>query len=112
MSPLRGTRNALLSLQKPRISVRAVQLMVKKYATTQAAPLKKHLSPHCCAPRSAPTSTGDGRHLPVADVLGHSDANTTRRHYAAAMADERRRWRAAQVKLREDGESEPPDDKI
>ena len=46
----------------------------------------------------------------MADVLGHSDVNTTRRHYAA-MADERRRMAARKVKLREDGESEPSDDK-
>ena len=37
----------------------------------------------------------------VADVLGHSDINTTRRHYAA-MADDRRRMAAKTVKLREE----------
>ena len=37
----------------------------------------------------------------VADVLGHSDVNTTRRHYAA-MSDERRRLAAKKVTLRDD----------
>ena len=103
MTPLPGHENALfLSLQNKRISVRAVQLMVKKYAT-QAAPLKKHLSPHKLRSTFGTNlyrETGD-IYL-VADVLGHSDVNTTRRHYAA-MADERRRMAARKVRLREDG---------
>ena len=37
----------------------------------------------------------------VADVLGHKDVNTTRRHYAA-MDDQRRRKAAGAVHLRED----------
>ncbi|MBQ3222624.1 MAG: tyrosine-type recombinase/integrase, partial [Clostridia bacterium] len=41
----------------------------------------------------------------VADVLGHSDVNTTRRHYAA-MSDDRRRTAAKAVKLREDTSEE------
>ena len=88
----------------------AVQQMVKKYAT-QAAPLKKHLSPHKLRSTFGTNlyrETGD-IYL-VADVLGHSDVNTTRRHYAA-MADERRRMAARKVKLREDGEERPSDDK-
>ena len=36
----------------------------------------------------------------VADVLGHKDVNTTRKHYAA-LEDDRRRYAARQVKLRE-----------
>ena len=36
----------------------------------------------------------------VADVLGHKDVNTTRKHYAA-IDDERRRSAAKYVKLRE-----------
>ena len=45
----------------------------------------------------------------MADVLGHSDVNTTRRHYAA-MADERRRMAARKVKLREDDAPKPARD--
>ena len=97
-----GHEDALfLSLQNKRISVRAVQLMVKKYATL-AAPLKKHLSPHKLRSTFGTNlyhETGD-IYL-VADVLGHSDVNTTRRHYAA-MSDDRRRMAAQHVHLRED----------
>ena len=85
--------------------------MTRRFPATQAAPLKKHLSPHKLRSTFGTNlyrETGD-IYL-VADVLGHSDVNTTRRHYAA-MADERRRMAARNVKLREDGESEPSDDK-
>ena len=37
----------------------------------------------------------------VADVLGHKDVNTTRKHYAE-MDDQRRRQAAAAVHLRKD----------
>lgn len=99
---LPGEEDALfLSLQNRRISVRAVQLMVKKYAT-QAAPLKKHLSPHKLRSTFGTNlyhETGD-IYL-VADVLGHSDVNTTRRHYAA-MSDDRRRMAAQKIRSRDD----------
>ena len=36
----------------------------------------------------------------VADVLGHKDVNTTKKHYAA-LEDERRRSAANKVQLRE-----------
>lgn len=110
IEPAPGHEDALfLSLQNRRISVRAVQLMVKKYATL-AAPLKKHLSPHKLRSTFGTNlyhETGD-IYL-VADVLGHSDVNTTRRHYAA-MSDDRRRMAAQKVRLRGDGEpSEQPE---
>ena len=106
LTALPGHEDALfLSLQNKRISVRAVQMMVKKYAMP-AAPLKKHLSPHKLRSTFGTNlyhETGD-IYL-VADVLGHSDVNTTRRHYAA-MSDDRRRLAAKKVKLREDPESD------
>ena len=106
ISAQQGDEDALfLSLQNRRISVRAVQMMVKKYASL-AAPLKKHLSPHKLRSTFGTNlyqETGD-IYL-VADVLGHSDVNTTRRHYAA-MSDERRRLAAKKVHLRDDSESE------
>lgn len=106
MTPLPGHENALfLSMQNKRISVRAVQVMVKKYAL-QVAPLKKRLSPHKLRSTFGTNlyhETGD-IYL-VADVLGHSDVNTTRRHYAA-MSDDRRRIAAKKIKLREDPDSE------
>lgn len=106
ITPQPGHEDALfLSLQNKRISVRAVQLMVKKYASL-AAPLKKHLSPHKLRSTFGTNlyhETGD-IYL-VADVLGHSDVNTTRRHYAA-MSDDRRRMAARKVHLRDDPEEE------
>ena len=106
-TPQAGHEDALfLSLQNKRISVRAVQNMVKKYAS-QAAPLKKHLSPHKLRSTFGTNlyrETGD-IYL-VADVLGHSDVNTTRRHYAA-MSEDRRRLAAKSVHLRENDEEEP-----
>lgn len=97
-----GHEHALfLSLQKKRIGVRAVENMVKKYAT-RIAPLKTRMSPHKLRSTFGTNlyhETGD-IYL-VADVLGHSDVNTTRRHYAA-MSDDRRRSAAKAVRLRDD----------
>jgi len=67
-----------------------------------AAPLKTRLSPHKLRSTFGTNlynETGD-IYL-VADVLGHSDVNTTRRHYAA-MSDEHRRTAAKMVKLRDE----------
>lgn len=104
-----GHENALfLSLQKKRMGIRAVENMVKKYATL-AAPLKKKLSPHKLRSTFGTNlyhETGD-IYL-VADVLGHSDVNTTRRHYAA-MSDDKRRMAARSVHLREDSPEKPPE---
>ena len=89
-----------LSMQKKRISVRSVELLVKKYAQI-AAPLKK-ISPHKLRSTYGTMlyrETGD-IYL-VADVLGHKDVNTTRKHYAA-MSEDRRRMAAEIVKLRGD----------
>lgn len=103
-----GDEDALfLSLQNRRISVRAVQNMVKKYAT-QAAPLKKKLSPHKLRSTFGTNlyhETGD-IYL-VADVLGHTDVNTTRRHYAA-MSDDRRRMAARKIRSRDDPKADAP----
>lgn len=97
--PLDGHEDALfLSLQKRRITQRAVQNLVKKYAQV-AAPLKKRISPHKLRSTFGTNlyqETGD-IYL-VADVLGHSDVNTTRRHYAA-MSDANKRKAARAVTL-------------
>lgn len=87
-----------LSLQKKRITQRAVQNMVKKYAAV-AAPLKPRISPHKLRSTFATNlydKTGD-IYL-VADVLGHTSVDTTRKHYAD-MTDARRRMAAKQVEL-------------
>lgn len=95
-----GSQNALfLSLQNKRISVRSVENLVKKYSklVTQL----KNITPHKLRSTYGTNlyrETGD-IYL-VADVLGHKDVNTTRRHYAA-LEDERRKSAANVVKLRE-----------
>ena len=98
---LPGHEDALfLSMQRRRITQRAVENLVKKYAQV-AAPLKKRISPHKLRSTFGTNlyqETGD-IYL-VADVLGHSDVNTTRKHYAA-MSDQRRRQAAKMVLLPE-----------
>ena len=77
---------------------RAVQNLVKKFAAI-AAPLKPRISPHKLRSTFATNlynATGD-IYL-VADVLGHSSVDTTRKHYAD-MTDARRRLAASQVEL-------------
>ncbi|MDY5730495.1 MAG: tyrosine-type recombinase/integrase [Eubacteriales bacterium] len=99
IDPLPGHENAMfLSMQRKRITQRAVQLLVKKYATL-AAPLKKRLSPHKLRSTYATNlyeSTGD-IYL-VADALGHADVNTTRKHYAS-MSDQHRKQAAQNLKI-------------
>jgi site-specific recombinase XerD len=95
-----GNENALfLSSRKSRISVRNVEVLVKKYARTVTT-LKK-ITPHKLRSTygtSLYQETGD-IYL-VADVLGHSDVNTTKKHYAA-VEEERKRSARDKVKLRE-----------
>lgn len=97
--PQSGHEDALfLSMQDRRISVRAVENMVKKYSATVTS-LKK-ITPHKLRSTYGTAlyrETGD-IYL-VADVLGHKDVNTTRKHYAA-LEDERRRYAADKVRLR------------
>lgn len=96
-----GHEEALfLSLQNRRLAVRSVENLVKKYAS-KVTSLKK-ITPHKLRSTygtSLYRATGD-IYL-VADVLGHKDVNTTRKHYAA-LEDERRRRAADAVTLRED----------
>lgn len=100
INPEQGHEDALfLSLQRKRISVRSIEKLVKKYAAA-VAPLKP-ITPHKLRSTYGTNlyrETGD-IYL-VADVLGHSDVNTTKRHYAA-LEDERRRSARNKVKLRE-----------
>ena len=103
--PTPGHEEALfLSMQNKRISVRSVEKMVKKYAS-RVTPLK-HITPHKLRSSYGTNlyqETGD-IYL-VADVLGHSDVNTTKKHYAA-LEEERRRSVRNVVRLRkEEGES-------
>ena len=100
MIPLEGHENALfLSLQNRRITVRAVENLVKKYAATVTS-LKK-ITPHKLRSTYGTSLYQEpGDIYLVADVLGHKDVNTTRKHYAA-QEDSRRRQAAKAVRLRE-----------
>lgn len=98
--PLEGNANALfLSLQKKRINVRSVENLVKKYS--KLVTNLKNITPHKLRSTYGTNlyrETGD-IYL-VADVLGHKDVNTTKKHYAA-LGDDRRRQAAKAVRLRD-----------
>jgi len=89
-----------LSLQNKRISVRAVQNIVKKYAKI-VAPLK-NITPHKLRSTYGTAlyrATGDI--YVVAEVLGHKDINTTKKHYAA-LGEDIKKAASDKVKLRKD----------
>jgi len=98
--PMEGHENALfLSIQRKRLSVRSVEKLVEKYASIVTT--MKHITPHKLRSTYGTNlyrETGD-IYL-VADVLGHKDVNTTKKHYADI--DEDRKYQARnKVKLRE-----------
>ncbi len=93
-----------LSLQNKRISTRAIQNIVKKYSSV-AAPLKK-ISPHKLRSTYGTNLYRETQDIyVVADVLGHKDVNTTKRHYAA-ISDDIRRNAATKVILRNNNNDE------
>lgn len=100
LSPKPGHENAFfLSNRLQRISVRNVEVLVKKYAQTITT--AKKITPHKLRSTYGTElyrETGD-IYL-VADVLGHKDVNTTRKHYAD-IDEERRRSAKNAVTLRE-----------
>lgn len=78
-----------ISAQNKRLTTRAIQLIVKKYSKI-VTPLKK-ISPHKLRSTFGTQlyrETGDI--YVVADVLGHKDVNTTKKHYAAMSEDIRK----------------------
>ncbi len=97
---VQGSENALfLSNRKSRMTVRSIEILVKKYAGISVS--SKKITPHKLRSTYGTqlySETGD-IYL-VADVLGHKDVNTTRRHYAA-LDEERRRSAKDAVTLRE-----------
>ena len=99
--PAEGHEKALfLSLQNRRMAVRSVENLVKKYSS-RVTTLKK-ITPHKLrSTYGTALYQESGDIYLVADVLGHKDVNTTRKHYAA-QADERRRKAARMVHLREE----------
>lgn len=92
-----------ISMKKSRMSISAIERMVKKYAKN-ATPDKK-ISPHKMRSTYGTAlykDTGDIRL--VSDVLGHKDINTTAKHYAA-MEEEHRKL-AAMIPLYQEKKEE------
>ncbi len=98
IKPVEGHEHALFySIQRRRISVQGVENLVKDF-TSQVISFK-HITPHKLRSTygtSLYRETGD-IYL-VAEVLGHNDVNTTRKHYAA-MDDDKKRSAAHAVTL-------------
>lgn len=97
-----GGSPLFLSSGKNRITVRAVENLVHKYAKI-VSPLK-NISPHKLRSTYGTQlykATGDI--YIVADVLGHKDVNTTRKHYAA-ISDDNRRAVVGKVKFKREDE--------
>jgi len=89
-----------ISLQKKRINVRSVENLVKKYAKL-VTPLKK-ITPHKLRSTFGTNLYQETKDIyVVAEVLGHKDINTTRKHYAA-LSENVRRDALTGVKLRKD----------
>ena len=85
------------SLQGSRIGVRTVEKLVKKYASP-AAPLKK-ITPHKLRSTYATNLYRETEDIyVVADVLGHSDVNTTKKHYAQ-MSEEHKKHAAEVTRI-------------
>lgn len=92
------TEKALfVSLQNRRISVRAVENLVKKYSKNITL---KHITPHKLRSTFGTNLYRETNDIyVVANVLGHKDVNTTRKHYAA-LGEDIKRQAASKVKLR------------
>jgi len=92
------TEKALfVSLQNKRISVRAVENLVKKYSKNITL---KHITPHKLRSTFGTNLYRETNDIyVVANVLGHKDVNTTRKHYAA-IGEDIKRQAATKVKLR------------
>lgn len=91
-----------LSSQGRRMNVRTIENLVKKYAAI-AAPLKK-ITPHKLRSTFGTTLYRETKDIyVVADILGHRDVNTTKKHYAA-ISDEIRRNSANKIVLRKESD--------
>ena len=101
LTPDEGHENALfISAKKKRLCVRSVELLVKKYAQTVTT--VKHITPHKLRSTYGTSLYQESKDIYlVADVLGHKDVNTTRKHYAEIVEENKRSARNI-VKLRKD----------
>lgn len=88
-----------VSLQKKRISTRAVQNIVKKFAQV-AVPLK-NITPHKLRSTFGTNLYRETKDIyMVATLLGHKDINTTRKHYVA-INDEMKREATKNIKIKD-----------
>lgn len=101
LNPESGHEQALfISSKNKRLCVRSVELLVKKYAYTVTT--VKHITPHKLRSTYGTNLYQESKDIYlVADVLGHKDVNTTRKHYAE-LVDENKRSARNIVKLRKD----------
>jgi site-specific recombinase XerD len=99
--PQPGHENALfLSMQNRRITTRAVQNLVQKYSS-QVGNLKK-ITPHKLRSTFGTNMYRQTSDIYlVADLLGHSDVNTTRKSYADTKQEAGRRA-VRELRLRKD----------
>ena len=96
-----GHTNALfLSIQKKRISIQAIENLVKEYASKITT--VKHITPHKLRSTFGTSLYRETNDIYlVAEVLGHNDVNTTKKHYAA-LGDDLKRAASRKVHLRND----------
>lgn len=100
----RDQKALFLSTQRTRITQRQVQRLVQKYSSV-STPLK-HITPHKLrSTYGTQLYRESGDIYLVADVLGHKDVNTTKRHYAA-MSEDRRKRASELVHLHEEDKKE------
>ncbi|MCQ2564550.1 MAG: tyrosine-type recombinase/integrase, partial [Clostridia bacterium] len=96
----RDERALFISSQGKRMMVRSMEYLVKKYARN-ATPLK-NITPHKLRSTYGTNLYNQTKDIYiVAEVLGHKDVNTTKKHYAA-ISDDIRRSVAGKVKLNDD----------
>ena len=87
---VRMTNAMFVSNHGTRYSVRGIQMLVKKYSQI-ATPLK-HITPHKLRSTFGTALYRETQDIyVVADVLGHSDVNTTKKHYAQMSEDIRKK---------------------
>lgn len=100
LKPLDGHTNAFfLSTQMKRISVRAVENLVKKY--TKNVVNLKNITPHKLRSTFGTNLYRETQDIYiVATMLGHKDVNTTKKHYAAITEDQKRETALKDVKLK------------
>lgn len=97
-----------LSIQKKRMSTRAIEMLVKKFAAV-VTPLKK-ITPHKLRSTFGTNLYRETQDIyVVAEMLGHKDINVTKKHYADISEDIKRKA-SLRVKLRDNNEINEDED--